>query len=383
MSRVVTSGWWRRGLSLPLLPCALLLLHCASSTPVREAPRVAAARESAVRKLRLATEQPSTPSGRRRAMELLTAAVAEDDQLWEARYDLGVLLAGQGKLAPAVRQLVAARELAPNAEDVTTALSEVLRRQGDARRAARVLEDFVARHPAALRARRAWIVALRESGQVRASLAQARALLERRPGDPAALAELALCHLAEGQVDVAELVARQALEANADSAVVRRAAGLVALERGEDALAFTHFARATQLDPKDTAAGLNTATVYLRAGVFEQAEKHFRMVLKAEPDSVDAKLGLAAALRGQGSRDRPEPYRECESVLLSLLESLPEHWVASYNLAVLYAESLDRPADAVAQYLRFLSRAPTEHPARMRARRWVDDHAGSQNQALE
>jgi tetratricopeptide (TPR) repeat protein len=146
-------------------------------------------------------------------------------------------------------------------------------------------------------------------------------------------------------------------------------------------LAFTYFARATEIEPEDTAAGLNTATVLLQAGVFEQAEKHFRRVLGVEPDSEAALLGLAAALRGQGRRDKQGPFQAAEKVLSGLLAASPGHWAAAHNLAVLYAESLDRPADATAHYVRFLGQAPADHPARERAKRWVDEHAAPVRQA--
>jgi len=157
--------------------------------------------------------------------------------------------------------------------------------------------------------------------------------------------------------------------------VVERAAGLIALKRGEDAIAFGHFAKATELDPNDTAAGLNTATVLLQAGVYDRAEKHFRAVLAVQPESVEAKLGLAAALRGQGSRNDQGPYRAAESLLKEILALTPGDWAAAHNLAVLYAESMDRPEQATAEYSRFLSHAPSEHPARAKAQKWVDDHA--------
>jgi tetratricopeptide (TPR) repeat protein len=120
---------------------------------------------------------------------------------------------------------------------------------------------------------------------------------------------------------------------------------------------------------------LNTATVLLQAGVYDRAEKHFRAVLAAEPDAEAAKLGLAAALRGQGSRDKPGPYLAAETLLKEVLAAAPENWAAAHNLAVLYAESMDRPADATALFSEFLSRAPSEHPARTRAQKWVDEHA--------
>ena len=152
---------------------------------------------------------------------------------------------------------------------------------------------------------------------------------------------------------------------------------MIALKRGEDAIAFGHFARASQLDPNDTAAGLNTATVLLQAGVYDGAEKHFRAVLAVQPESTEAKLGLAAALRGQGSRKDQGPYRAAETLLKEILVTTPGDWAAAHNLAVLYAESLDRPEDATAEFSRFLSHAPSQHPARVRAQKWVDDHAAT------
>jgi len=238
----------------------------------------------------------------------------------------------------------------------------------------RILESFVKTYPNAVEARRVLTLVLRESKQVDRALEHARELLAREPGNPAALAELALTHLAEGQVDVADLLIREAAKAPTRSAVVERAAGLIALERGEDAVAFAHFAKATELDPADTAAGLNTATVLLEAGVYDRAEKHFRTVLEAEPDSDAAKLGLAAALRGQGNRDKPAPFHAAEALLREILTATPGHWEAAHNLAVLYAESLDRPSDATASYEQFLRQAPAQHPAREKAQKWVQEH---------
>src|SRR6185436_9076933 len=358
--------------------CSTLLVWgvcaCGGSAVTQTAPQVPAARKAAVGKMMRAVETAARAQGQPQAIDLLQQAVAEDPGLWEARYDLGVLLARDGQLGPARRELERARELAPNAEDVVAALGEVLRRSDQLGAAADVLTRFVSSYPDAAQARRVLVVVLRESGQREPALEQARELLKRQPGDPAALAELSLTHLEQGQVDVAELLIEEALKVEPHSAVVERAAGLIALGRGEDAIAFGHFAKATELDPNDTAAGLNTATVLLQAGVYDRAEKHFRAVLAVQPESVEAKLGLAAALRGQGSRNDPGPYRAAESLLKEILSVTPGDWAAAHNLAVLYAESMDRPEDATAQYSRFLSNAPSEHPSRAKAQKWVDDH---------
>ncbi len=366
---------WRNALAASGLLFASL--GCGSSVSVAEAPRTARAEGAAVGKMIRAVAQAERPAARTEAVALLRQAVAEDPDLWEARFNLGVLLAQQGELGPARLQLARAHELAPNAEDVVTALAEVLRRLDELPRARAVLADFVGRYPDASQAGLILVFVLRESGELELALERARALLKQQPGDAAALAELALTHLARAEVEVAELLIQQALQIEPRGAVVERAAGLIALGRGEDALAFSHFARATGLDPNDTAAGLNTGTVLLQAGVYPRAEKHFRAVLEVDPESDAAKLGLAAALRGQGRRDDPEPYRAAELLLREIVVALPEHWAATHNLAVLYAESMDRPLEATAQFTRFLSIAPASHPARARAQKWVDEHSAA------
>jgi Flp pilus assembly protein TadD len=358
--------------------CACLLwLGCGARPLAEQAPRVPDAKKAALGKMVQAVEQARAGTPSDEALELLRRAVDEDPDLWEARYDLGVLLARRGDLKNARQQLERAHALAPNAEDVVIALGEVLRRAEDREAAARVLTGFVSRFENAVRARRLLVVVLREARQLDLALTQARALLVQSPGDPASLAELALTHLELGQVEVAELLIQRALEGGRHAAVVERAAGLIALARGEDALAFSHFARASELDPSDTAAGLDTATVLLQAGVYDRAEKHFRAVLAVEPDDDAAKLGLAAALRGQGTREHPAPFQAAEALLLEILKASPQDWAAAHNLAVLYAESMDRPGEASARYSQFLSLAPPEHPARARAKKWVDEHGAA------
>lgn len=366
----------RAPLAVALLGVALALA-CGSGQVAEQAPRVPDARKAALGKMVRAVEQSHTGTPSDAALELLTHALEEDPDLWEARYDLGVLLARRGDLKRARQELERAHALAPNAEDVVVALGEVLRRSDDHAEAARVLTQFVARFAGAARARRVLVMVLRESRQLDQALIQARASLAQSPGDPAALAELALTHLELGQVEVAELLIVRALESGPRAAVVERAAGLIALARGEDALAFSHFARATELDPADTAAGLNTATVLLEAGIYDRAEKHFRAVLAVEPDSIAARLGLAAALRGQGNRDHPAPFQEAEALLREVLQQTPQDWAAVHNLAVLYSESMDRPSDATSLFSQFLSLAPAEHPARARAQKWVDEHGAA------
>jgi type IV pilus assembly protein PilF len=233
------------------------------------------------------------------------------------------------------------------------------------------LEPFVKAHPKARVAGLVLVAALRESGALDRAIEQAHRLLIERARDADALAELALSHLSKGEVDTAELLIGEARKADPKSAGAERAAGLIALQKGDDAEAFRHFTRASELDPNDVTARLNIGTVLLQAGVYERAKQQFEAVAQALPDDVAALLGLAAARRGLAKRDDTAALLEVEKLLKRALEKQPNHLAASFNLAVLYADYLKRPADAKPLFERFLAEAPKSHAGRAEAERFL------------
>ncbi len=350
--------------ALAWLSLSMALGACGKSQQKIEAPSLTPANPVALGKMLQGVQAAKDAGGNERAIGLLEAAVKADAGLWEAHYNLGVLLANKGELAAAERHLATAQGLAPNAEDVAVALSEVRRRSGDRQGAIDALRPFVKENPAAAHAPVALIGALREGGKVGEAIQQGQQVLVRHAGDPRALAELALSYLDQDELDTAELLSQEALKADTKSAIAERTAALIQLKRGDDALAFKHFARASELDPKDTTARLNVATVLLAAGVYDRAAEQFRAALESEPENLAATLGLAAARRGQGKRDDNGPYLEAEKLLKSVLQREPKNLSALFNLAVLYGDYLKRPAEAVPLFQRFLDDAPKNHPAR-------------------
>jgi len=308
---------------------------------------------------------------RERSVVLFREAIAIDPNLWEARFNLGIVLASAGDLATAEEELKQAHKLAPEMQDVVVALAEVERRRGQHKDAAELLTDFVNAHPLAVEARTLLVGALRNSGQVEKAIVQAREVLVRKPGDAQALAELALCHLAKGEKDTAQLLAKQAMDANPKSALAHRAMGLIHLASGDDALAFQEFLRATQEDPRDTTARLNMGSVLLRAGAYAKAEDQYRAILQVSADDIDAQVGLAAAIRAQADAKSPARLEEARGMLTKVLEKDPHNISALFNLGVIYADFLKKPGDALPLFKRFLSDAPSDHPARADAEKYV------------
>jgi tetratricopeptide (TPR) repeat protein len=356
---------------------ALLLLAfgaCAESKasgPRAVAPaQVAPANPAAVGKMMLGV-QAAKDGQRDRAASALREAVQIDANLWEARYDLGVVLAGAGDLAGAEAELSAAAKLALDSQEVAVALAEVRRRRGEHRLAAEGLTDFVRAHPSAVEARTLYVAALRDSGQVEKAIAEAREVLVRKPGDAIALAELALSHLAKGEKEASELLAKQALEANPNSAVTHRAMGLLHLAKGDDASALTEFRKASQADPRDTTSRLNMGVVLLRAGAYAKAEEQYREILKVSPDDHGAQVGLAAALRGQADAQHPQRFEEARTLLEQVLAGDAHDTSALFNIGVLYADFLKKPSEAAPYFKRFLADAPSDHPLRAEADKYM------------
>ena len=353
----------------------VMLAACGGGAAPAPAAKTAAlppANPAAVAKMVQGVQASKDPGGRPRAVALLREAIQMDATLWEARYDLGVVLATTGDLAGAEEQLAAAAKLSPDSEDIAVALGEVRRRRDESKAAADGLADFVQDHPQAVDARTLYVAALRESGQVDKAIEQAREALVRKQGDAGALAELALCHLAKGEKDTAQLLAKQAEDANPKSAVAHRAMALVLLANGDDAASFVEFRKATDADPNDTTSRLNMGAVLLRAGVYAKAEEQFRAIVSVSPDDNEAEIGLAAALRGEADAQHPQKLDEARKILEAVLDRDAHNVSALYNLGVLLADFLKRPADAAPYFKRFLSDAPSDHPRRDDAQKYVD-----------
>jgi len=353
---------------------ACSVVACGGKTakdPGKAQVRLPPANPAAVGKMVQGITFAKEPRGRPQAIALLREAVKIDPNLWEAHFDLGLVLAMDSDLAGAEASLKTAHSLAPDQEDVAVGLGEVRRRRGLSKDAAEGLESFVAQNPGATDARSLLATTLRDSGQYEKAIKEAREVLVRKSGDAGALSELALCHLAKQERESAKLLARQALDANPKSPAALRVMGLVQLADGDDALAFASFQKAAQEDPRDTTARLNMGTVLLRAGAYVKAEEQYRAALQVAPDDLDAQVGLAAALRGESEGKAQNKLDEAKKLLEKVLDKDAKHASALFNLAILTADFLKKPDQAKSFFERFLDVAPKNHPSRPEAEKRV------------
>ncbi len=159
------------------------------------------------------------------------------------------------------------------------------------------------------------------------------------------------------ELELAALVASQAMQKNASFAPIYNTAGIVQNELGHTHVASTYFERAAQLDPMLFEAHMNLGELNLSYRGYETAEGAFRRAIAIRPQSYDAHLGLALALRGRisgsGTPAQIAAVRKELDACKEIDKTRPE---AFYNDAVL-AQQLEANYDrAIAMLDAFKSR---------------------------
>jgi Flp pilus assembly protein TadD len=124
------------------------------------------------------------------------------------------------------------------------------------------------------------------------------------------------------------------------------------LGNGDIERAFFEYQEALRLEPARVEVRYKAARLLLRRGLLREAEKEFRSVLQARPDSPRALLGLghAAVLAGAP---------EAEQLLRQALALDPQHWQA-LNLLGLHYERSGNLSKAIGCYYRALAINPGE-----------------------
>jgi tetratricopeptide (TPR) repeat protein len=118
-------------------------------------------------------------------------------------------------------------------------------------------------------------------------------------GAPAAPAAASTAKKANAQtLELAALVCQQAIAKNPRYAPILNTTGLIQVELGQINGAVQSFDAASNLDPKFFEAHMNLGAVNLSFRGFKKAEAAYRKAVALQPQSYEAHLGLALAVRG-------------------------------------------------------------------------------------
>jgi Flp pilus assembly protein TadD len=173
-------------------------------------------------------------------------------------------------------------------------------------------------------------------------------------------------------LDLAALVASQAVRKNPKYAAIHNTSGLIQVELRNFNGAVKSFAAARQLDPDFFEAQMNYAALNLAFRGFEEAEKAYRDALRLKPKEYEAHLGLALAIRGQinfSNKAKLLPLAEKElAEAKALAGDRPETY---YNEAILTQEfkakgiddekkAIAAMEDAIRRYEDFVGKAGSD-----------------------
>ena len=192
------------------------------------------------------------------------------------------------------------------------------------------------------------------------------------------------------QLDLASLVASQALRKNPDYAPLHNTTGLVLVELGDFTEASRHFSKARQLAPDFYEAHMNYAALNLAFRGFKEAEVAYKDALRLIPKSYEAHLGLALALRSQIPSRADAALAEKRQQLIQRVDQLlrdaarlePQRSEAYYNRAVLLSDfsaaegntaAYDQAEDLLKQFIRRAASTRELAAAVERAKQRVED----------
>lgn len=169
------------------------------------------------------------------------------------------------------------------------------------------------------------------------------------------------------QLDLAALVASQALQKNPSYAPLHNTVGLIMVQLKNYNGAVKSFGRASQLDPKFFEAHMNYGAVNLTFRGFKEAEGAYRKALGLRPKDYEAHLGLALAIRGQvNDSNFDAAVKEAQEHLDECKKIAPDRPETYYNEAILTQEfrakrAGDKPIPvlkkAASQYREFIAKA--------------------------
>ncbi len=137
------------------------------------------------------------------------------------------------------------------------------------------------------------------------------------------------------QLELALLVADQAISRNPNYAPIYNTVGLIQVEQRKFNNAVKSFGQARRLDEKFFEAHMNYGAVNLLFRGFGEAEKAYRSALKMNPDEYEAHLGLALAMRGQITEANFDEYvKATEKHLADARKLAPNRAETYYNEAI-------------------------------------------------
>jgi tetratricopeptide (TPR) repeat protein len=238
--------------------------------------------------------------------------VLADGEVAEARYNLGLALERQGRLAEAreaYQQALAQKPLRQAAVN----LGVLLEREGDGRGAAAAYAGAARDFPEDAVARARLGALYRQSGQLDEAWRLSREALLRDPANVLAYRTMIRVALGRNDPDLAKLVALRAQKVAPDDPEVAWLAGQVAAKAGDEAAAAAQWKRALEKAPGFLPARAGLLELAVRHERWPEVAEQARALLADDPANAAVQLVRGVADRHLGKPDEAlEAYQAAE-----------------------------------------------------------------------
>jgi tetratricopeptide (TPR) repeat protein len=253
------------------------------------------------------------------AVDHCREAIAIAPYLVDAYYQLGRLLARQGRTEEAQRVLARFQELSKINEDVDRyehqvqvspdnvaslfELAKVYRRQGRDREALETVSKAVQIDPDEPALQKALAELLLQADKPDEALRASERAIALRPDDPSSLHLKASVLLALGDMKEAERCLRRSVELDPKNALALSDLGVLLSKTGRQGEALATFEKAIAADGSLALPRNGLGVLYSERGQLEKAVSLFEDAVRFDPDYASAYLNLAEALRALNRDD--------------------------------------------------------------------------------
>jgi protein O-mannosyl-transferase len=238
----------------------------------------------------------------RDAETLYRATIQKNRGCWMAHYNLGILLAKEGKPEEAEAQYRQALEIHPRHAKAHINLGTLLARTGRADQAIAHYEKALAINPGSAEAHYDVGIVLAETGRRDEARAHYQKALAINPNAAEVHFNLGSLLQEMGRTDEARTHYLRALAIQPRDAAAHNSLGILLAEMGRTDEAVAHLEQALELEPRHASAHNNLGIVLARKGRTEEAMVHWRKALVIDPGEVGALRNLAFALVEKGQR---------------------------------------------------------------------------------
>ena len=262
---------------------------------------------------------------------------AQVGQFARAYYNAGYSAEHLKQYDKSIQAYTKAVELDGSNQQYVEALINVLTEQGKASEGVATLQSFYKTSPSP-EMQNLLIHTYTEAGMYDEATLEIQNILRQTPQSVEAYRLLSRNYYAKGEYDMSLLCAEKANEFADGDASISNNMGVTYLIMKEEASAIAEFQQALEKDPGHIQANLNMGWLALDSGNYGLARQSFEKILEAHPNSFDAQLGLAVALRGQ------DEYKEAEKIYTALMKTSKEK-IVFFNAATLqekYIQNYDK-----------------------------------------